>query len=93
MEIKGKVVSVSPVQTGMGKKGEWKKQVFVLNTGGEHPKDVAITLWGDNVSSVTFDEQITASIDIESREYNGKWYTDVKGWKIEKLDKGSDLHF
>ncbi|MGH2394440.1 MAG: DUF3127 domain-containing protein [Candidatus Limnocylindria bacterium] len=27
---------------------------------------------------------MTVSIDIQSREYNGRWYTDVKAWKVER---------
>ena len=85
MEIKGKVISVGPVQKGQGKKGEWQKQIFVIETEGQYPKQAAITLWNDKVGSVTFDETVTASIDIESKEFNGKWYTEVKAWKVDVL--------
>ena len=46
--------------------------------------------WGDEIdaSNVQPGEQITASIDVQSREYNGRWYTDVKAWKIEKMGGG-----
>lgn len=83
MEIKGKVTSVGAVQSGQGQKGEWKKQIVVIETEGQYPKTVAITLWNDKVGGATYGEAITASIDIESREFNGKWYTEVKAWKIE----------
>jgi len=32
--------------------------------------------------------RLTISFDIESREFNGKWYTDVKGWKVEGVNDG-----
>ena len=83
MEIKGKVTSVGAVQKGQGKKGEWQKQTVVVETEGQYPKNVALTLWNDKVGSATYGEAITASIDIESREFNGKWYTEVKAWKID----------
>ena len=29
-------------------------------------------------------ENVEVSVDLESREYNGRWYTDVKAWKVSK---------
>ena len=29
------------------------------------------------------------AFDLESREYNGRWYTDAKAWKIESISAGS----
>ena len=86
MEILGKVVQILPLASGMGKNGEWKKQEFILETPGQYPKKVCITLWGDKIdeAKMTEGDEIKASIDVESREYNGRWYTDVKAWKIEK---------
>jgi hypothetical protein len=86
MEIKGKVNWVGEVSTGSGKNGTWARQDFVLETGDKYPKKVFMSLWGeeninkyDLVSGMT----ITAFLEIESREYNGKWYTNVRAWKIQ----------
>ena len=86
MEIVGKVEQILPLASGTGKNGEWKKQDFILTTPGQYPKKICITLWGDKIDEarITVGEEIKAMIDVESREYNGKWYTDVKAWKIEK---------
>jgi len=87
MEISGKVVQLLPLQSGQGKNGTpWKKQEFILETGGQYPKKVCISAWGDKVDqfAIQAGEQITASIEVESREYNGKWYTDIKIWKVAK---------
>ena len=42
--------------------------------------------WGDKIDQFNIQkgETVTASIDLESREYNGRWYTDVKAWKISR---------
>jgi hypothetical protein len=86
MEISGTVVNLLPMQTGQGKNGTWKKQEFILETPGQFPKKVCISLWGEKVdeNKLSSGDKITASINIESREYNGRWYTDVRAWKIQK---------
>jgi hypothetical protein len=85
MEIKGRLIRKLPVQTGQGRNGEWKKQEFILEMEGTYPKKVCVSVWGDKVNMASFDEgsMLTASIDIESREFNGKWYTNVTAWKVE----------
>lgn len=90
MEISGTVVSLLPMQTGQGKNGTWKKQEFILETPGQFPKKVCISLWGDKAdeNKLSSGDKITASINIESREYNGRWYTDVRAWKIQKESGG-----
>jgi len=86
MEIQGKVVKILPLQTGDNARGGWKKQDFVLETPGQYPKQVCISLWGDKIDQTPLveGEEITASINVESREFNDRWYTDVKAWKIQK---------
>lgn len=86
MEITGKLLNVLPEETGEGRNGTWKKQSFVLETQDQYPKKVCITVWGDKINLNNFQENevITASINIESREYNNRWYTDVKAWKVVK---------
>ena len=86
MEIAGKLVQVLPVQTGTSPKGEWRKCSFIIEiTDSKFPKKICILAWKDLVDQVQKLEvgsNINVSIDLESREFNGKWYTDVKAWKI-----------
>ena len=84
MQFTGKLVQVLPAQTGQGKNGEWRKQEIVLETDGQYPKKVCVSVWGDKMSHLTLapGEFLTVDFDIESREYNGKWYTDVRAWKV-----------
>jgi hypothetical protein len=85
MELSGKLVQMLPLQTGQGKNGEWRKQEIILETEGQYPKKVCIAIWGDkiNTSQLVLGNRLTVSFDVESREYNGKWYTDVKAWKVD----------
>jgi Domain of unknown function (DUF3127) len=91
MDISGKIVQLLPLQTGQGKNGTWKKQEFVLETGDTYPKKVCIAVWGDKIDMgpVKPGSDVTVSFDVESREYNGKWYTDVKAWKIVAKQGGN----
>lgn len=88
MEITGKLIQKLPQQTGPGKNGPWIKQEFIIETPDQFPRKVCIALWGDkarDLDAVSIGESLKASINVESREFNGKWYTDVKAWRIEKL--------
>lgn len=91
MDIKGRVIQLLALQTGEGKNGAWKKQDFVIETEGQYPKKVCISAWGDkiNESALQIGNDVNVSFDIESREYNGRWYTDVKAWKIDSLSASS----
>ena len=85
MELSGKVFKVMPVESGEGKNGVWKKQQVVLEKeDAKYPKKIAITFFGDLVNSSLFVEgkDLSVEFDVESREYQGKWYTDVKAWRI-----------
>ena len=91
MEIQGKIVQILPEQGGQGKNGPWKKQDFILETPGQYPKKVCVTIWGDKIDKFALKsgDEVTFSIDVESREYNGRWYTDVKAWNAVKGSGGA----
>lgn len=90
MTIKGKVIQVLDVQTGTSKNGEWRKQSFIIETEGQYPKKVCIGLWGDKVNNpdVVVGNLVEVSVNPESREYNGNWYTDLQAWRIEVVGGG-----
>lgn len=85
MQLTGKLIQLLPLQKGTGKNGEWKKQDIIIETQAQYPKKVCISIWGDkiNESLLQTGKMLTVSFDVESREYNGRWYTDVKAWKID----------
>ena len=89
MQITAKLSAILPEQTGNGKNGTWKKQDIIVETEGQYPKKVCISLWGEKYDRnlLKVGSKLTISFDIESREFNGKWYTDVKGWKVEGVNQ------
>jgi hypothetical protein len=86
MEISGKVVQIMAEASGSSAKGTWRKREYIVEQPGQYPKKVCMVIWGDNIDQFALQvgDEVTASVDVESREYNGRWYTDVKVWKVEK---------
>lgn len=91
LSITGTVQQILPEQSGEGRNGPWRKQQFILETEGNYPKQVCVIVWGDNIDQFALQEgeRVTAHVDIQSREYNGRWYTDVKAWKVVR-DQAQD---
>jgi hypothetical protein len=91
MDISGKIIAVLPLATGQGKNGTWRSQDYVLETGDQYPKKVCFNLFNDKIDQfpLAIDDQVNVSFDVESREYNGRWYTTVRAWKVEKSAVGA----
>lgn len=85
LTISGRIALILPLQTGTSKAGNpWKKQSYVLDTVGQYPKKVCFSLFGDKVEQfpIQVGQEVTVSIDIDSREFNGRWYTEINAWNI-----------
>jgi hypothetical protein len=84
MDLKGKIITVLPTVTGEGKNGQWKKLEFLIETGDQYPKKVVFALMGAKIDQnpVTMGQEVVVSFDAESREYNGKYYTNLNAWKV-----------
>ena len=89
MELTGKITHVLAEKSGTSSRGGWRKQEYVVEIPGDYPKSVCFMVWGDKIHqfTITEGETLTVRIDLESREYNGRWYTDVKAWRIERANE------
>lgn len=86
MEIKGKLVNKLVPVSGTSAKGQWTKQEINIQTEETYPKQVIVSFWNEAAESVgklPIGTVLTIQIAIESREYNGRWYTEVKGIKFD----------
>jgi hypothetical protein len=87
LEITGVIIRILPVETGTSNNGkEWQKQTFAIETDGQYPKTVAFLLFNkalDHLKPFKMGDMVRVSFDVESREYNNKFFTDLKPWKIE----------
>ena len=89
MEISGKIIQVLPEQGGVSKTSgkEWKLQAYVLETQEQYPRKVHFEVFGEDrikANPCQLDDVVTVSFDIESREFNGRWYTSLRAWKIQQ---------
>lgn len=86
MELTGKIIHVLPEKSGQSSRGAWRKREYVIEIPGDYPKQVCFMAWGDRIDQFGIEEgeELTVHFDLESREYNGRWYTDVKAWRVER---------
>jgi hypothetical protein len=87
LEISGKLLQILPEQSGTGKNGAWIKQDFIIETQEQYPRKVCFSAWGDKASalkSLKPGTVLNVAFNAESREFNGKWYTDLRAWKIDQ---------
>ena len=90
MDIVGKIIQVLPAQEGIGRNGNpWKLQPYVLETIENYPRKVHFEVFGEDrirQNPCDIDQIVTVSFDIESREFNSRWYTSIRAWKIQQGD-------
>ena len=90
MELTGKIIAALPERGGVSQKsgGEWKAQTFVLETINEqYPKKFVFDVFGsDRLASfnIQVGEVMTVSFDIDAHEYNGRWFNDIRAWKVDR---------
>lgn len=92
MEITGKIIVALPEMSGTSKAGNpWKKREYVLETQETYPKKVHFDFFGERADQypLAVGDLVRLSFDIESREYNGRWFTSIRGWKADKVDATS----
>lgn len=88
MEIEGKIIQELPMQSGTSKAGNpWKKREWVLETFGSYPRKVKFHVFGDRSDTIGIEvgNSYALSFDLESREFNGRWYTDVSVYQARPM--------
>ena len=89
MEVKGRIIQKLDPQSGTSKAGnQWKKQEYILETLDNFPRKICFDFFGERADQYPLNvgDMVNLSFDIESREYQGRWYTSIRGWKAEKVD-------
>ena len=88
MEIIGKVVRLGTLTEGQSARGPWRKQELIIETEEQYPRTVCLICWTNQIEEIQKfapGQTIKAQIEISSREYNGKWYTDVRVWRFDPI--------
>lgn len=87
MDFEGLVYKVLPAVKGQSARGEWTKQEVVFELPGDFNRKLCVGFWGDKAleaASLKAGEMVEVSINLESREYNGRWYTEARAWKLAR---------
>lgn len=93
MELTIKVTKILDPASGVSSRSgeQWIKNSFVGTTQGEYPKTVCFTVMGQerwDKMGIKVGGNFAVSFDPESREWNGKYFTDLSAWKAVNLDAG-----
>lgn len=87
MELIGKVLQLGTLTEGSSPRGPWKKQELIIETMETYPKKICVLCWNERVNEANgffVGQIITIQISVESREFNGKWYTDVRAIRFDQ---------
>lgn len=89
MEVEGRIIQKLDPVSGVSKAGNnWSKQEYVLETQEAYPKKIFFSFFGDRANQYPLNvgDTVKLSFDIDSHEFNGRWFTNINGWKAEKID-------
>ena len=91
--IRGKVIHVGQMMEDVSKtkRTPWRKQWYVIETEGQYPTTFAFSLMNDRIAqaAIQMGNVLEVDADARSREYQGKWYTELIGWRVKNLSNGS----
>ena len=87
MEVSGMIIAVLPLRTGESARGPWKSQDYVIEyyeDNSQYSNKLMFNVFGDNVDrfAIQQGQQYTVSFNINAREYNGRWYNDLRAWRV-----------
>ena len=93
LRIEGRVTQITPIEEGQGARGPWKKRMLIIDTLEQFPRKVAFVLWNEKAEALDnlgIGQRVVVDFAIESREFNGRWYTDARAFGI-KVVKEEDV--
>ncbi len=92
MEITGKLIQLLPEVSGESARGPWVRGGFVIETDGDYPRKVAFTAFGEErvamAKNIPMGSAVQVTFTPESREFNEKWYTDLRASRIQPFVPG-----
>ena len=87
MEVEGRIIQKLDPVSGVSKAGNnWSKQEYVLETQEAYPKKIFFSFFGDRANQYPLNvgDTVRLSFDIDSHEFNGRWFTNINAWKVER---------
>ena len=89
MEFEGVVYKIMPATKGTSARGDWQRQEVIFELPQEFSRKICVIFFNKESDVARLREGMvcTVSVNIESREYNGKWYTDVRAWRVQPKEE------
>ena len=89
MDIQGKIIFASEVRGGVSQRSSasWQAQDFVIETHEQYPKKCCFTVFGEDrlkQFNLQVGEEVTVSVDIDAHEYQGRWFNDIRAWRVQR---------
>lgn len=89
MEISGKIIAALEPRGGVSQRtgNTWKMQEFVIETHEQYPKHCVFTIFGEDKLrdfNIQVGEELTVSFDIDAHEYQGRWFNDIRAWRVQR---------
>lgn len=93
MDITGKIIFVSEQRSGVSKSSgnPWVTQDFVIETHDQYPRKCVFTVFGEDrlkQFNMQLNGEYTVSFDIDAHEYNGRWFNDIRAWRVVPVAAG-----
>ena len=87
MELTGRIIAVLPAQSGVSSRtgNSWMSQDYVIEVPGQYPRRCAFRIFGEDrikQFNIQMNEDVTIQFDIDAREYQGRWYNDIRAYNV-----------
>lgn len=94
MEIEGRIIVVTPERSGVSPRtgNTWKVQSFVIETHEQYPRRCCFDVFGaDRLAQMNIKEgeELRVSFDIDAHEHNGRWYNNIRAWRVDRVDSAA----
>ena len=91
MELQGRVIYISEPRTGISKStgNPWMTQDYVIETHEQFPKRMMFNVFGEEKIkqfNIQLGEELNVFFDINCREYQGKYFNDIRAWRVDRVD-------
>ena len=93
MELQGKVIAVLEARSGVSKAtgNTWMTQDYVVETHEQYPRRMVFNVFGEDKIkqfNIQQGEEINVVFDINAREWQGKWFNDIRAWRVDRVQPG-----
>ena len=87
MELTGKIIAVMAAQSGVSARtgNAWMSQEYVIEVPGQYPRKCVFRLFGEDrikQFNIQQGEDLTIQFDIDAREYQGRWFNDIRAYNV-----------